>query len=211
MGDSAPGETIYQSSELGAPTNVTVTNQKGDVVVTWVAPTIVGEKIIGYDVTVTGSNAHCATTGATTCTLSGLADGVTYTFKVVALTASGPSRPSTSKPTMFTAVEHVALRTHFAFASYVLTPRARGALRAFARSVKSLHVRSLTLLGYTDDMGTVAFNKTLSRERAAAVGKYLRAQFLHMGYRSFTIREQGKGVLHSGSRRAADRTVTISY
>jgi titin len=211
MGDSAPGATTYQSTPLDAPTNVTVTDQNGDAVVTWVPPTIAGEKVIGYDVTVTGSNAHCETTGATTCTLSGLADGVTYTFKVVALTMSGTSKPSASQPTMFASVEHVALRTHFAFGSYALTPKARGALRAFARNVKFLRVRSLTLLGYTDDMGTTLYNKTLSRERAATVGKYLTAQFLRMGYRSFTIREQGKGVSHLGAKRAANRTVTISY
>jgi outer membrane protein OmpA-like peptidoglycan-associated protein len=77
--------------------------------------------------------------------------------------------------------------------------------------VKSLHVRSLTLLGYTDDVGTSTYNKALSRERAASVGVYLTAQFHHIGYRSFTIREQGKGVLRVGSKRADDRTVTISY
>jgi outer membrane protein OmpA-like peptidoglycan-associated protein len=211
VGDSVNTETIYASTGLGAPTDVTVTGQNGDAVISWAAPTVVGEKITGYDVTVTGSNAHCATTGATTCTVSGLVDGVTYTFKVVALTATGSSRPSRSKPTMFVAIEHVALRTHFAFASYTLTPRAKSALRAFARTVKSLHVRSLTLLGYTDDVGTSTYNKALSRERAASVGVYLTAQFHHIGYRSFTIREQGKGVLRVGSKRADDRTVTISY
>lgn len=64
----------------------------------------------------------------------------------------------------------MSARAIIAFASYALTPKARGALRAFAGNVKSLHVRLLTLLGYTDDMERPSTNKTLSRERAATVG-----------------------------------------
>jgi titin len=209
IGDSAPGVATYESDATDAPTDVTVTGQNGDAVVTWLPPITGGDKIIGYDVTVTGSNAHCSTTGATTCTLSGLEDGVSYTFKVVALTASGVSSPSRSRPTML-AVQRVALRTHFAFASYSLTRHAQSALRSFARKVTALRIGSLTLLGYTDDIGSSAYNRELSRERAESVRNYLEAQFLRMGYHSITIHEHGMGVSTIASNRALDRTVIIS-
>jgi outer membrane protein OmpA-like peptidoglycan-associated protein len=143
--------------------------------------------------------------------LSGLEDGVMYTFKVVARTAAGHSSPGKSAPTTLSFVQHVALTTHFAFASYALTSHARSALRSFARKVAVLHMHSLTLLGYTDDIGAGSYNKVLSQERATSVGAFLKAQFLQMGYRSFTIRERGKGVSRAATNRALDRTVTISF
>jgi outer membrane protein OmpA-like peptidoglycan-associated protein len=212
VGDSAPGVTTYGSEPTApeAPTNVTVTNQNGTAVVSWVPPVTSGETIIGYEVTVTGSSAHCSTTGATTCTLSGLKPDVSYTFKVVALTASGTSSPSSSGQTVLVD-QRVALKTDFAFASYSLTTHARSDLRSFARKVTALHIHSLTLIGYTDDIGSTSYNQGLSRERAESVANFLTAQFLRMGYHSISIHERGKGVLKIAPNRALDRTVTISY
>ena len=211
IGDSSPGVASYEPQAISpdAPLDVAVTGQNGDAVVTWAPPTTGGGKIIGYDVTVTGSSAHCSTTGATTCTLSGLEDGVSYTFNVVAITASGTSSPSASKPTMLS-VQRVALKTYFAFASSSLTAHEKDVLRSFAREVAAMRIRSLTLLGYTDDIGPAAFNKGLSQERAESVGDFLQAQFLRMGYRVIDIHEHGMGVSMSALNRALDRTVIIS-
>ena len=73
-----------------------------------------------------------------------------------------------------------------------------------------MRIRSLTLLGYTDDIGPAAFNKGLSQERAESVGDFLQAQFLRMGYRVIDIHEHGMGVSMSALNRALDRTVIIS-
>jgi outer membrane protein OmpA-like peptidoglycan-associated protein len=212
IGDSAPGVTTYESgvNAPDSPTNVTVTDQNGTAVITWDPPSTGGGQIIGYEVTVTGSSARCSTTGATTCTVSGLRAGVSYTFNVVALSASGTSSPTKSGPTVL-ALQRVALKTDFAFASYSLTTHAQRDLRSFAARVKALHVRSLTLIGYTDDIGSIAYNKVLSRERAESVATFLEAQFRRMGYHSISIHERGKGVLKIAPNRARDRTVTISY
>jgi outer membrane protein OmpA-like peptidoglycan-associated protein/predicted RNA-binding protein with TRAM domain len=213
LGDSAAGVTSYELDVTvpDAPTDVTVTDHDGDTVVSWVAPPTGGADIIGYDVTVVGSSAHCSTTGATTCTMSGLTDGATYTFKVVALTAAGHSSPGASTSITISSVQHVALTTHFAFASYALTSHAESNLRSFARKVMDLQMHSLTLLGYTDDLGPRAYNNVLSQERAMSVGSFLKAQFARLGYHSFAIRERGKGVSRTASNRALDRTVTISF
>jgi outer membrane protein OmpA-like peptidoglycan-associated protein len=73
-----------------------------------------------------------------------------------------------------------------------------------------LRVGALTVLGYTDNVGSVAYNEVLSRERAAAVGEFLAAQFQRMGYHSVSMHERGKGISTVSSNRALDRTVTIS-
>jgi outer membrane protein OmpA-like peptidoglycan-associated protein/predicted RNA-binding protein with TRAM domain len=212
LGNSTAGSTTYEldSTAPSAPRDVAVTAQNGDVFVSWNAPVSNGgEVIIGYDVTVSGSNAHCSTTGATSCTVSGLKDGVTYTFSVVALTTAGPSTPGTSAPTTLLAIQRVALTTHFAFGSYALSKHVRTALRAFARRVVLSKVHALTLLGYTDDVGSVTYNDVLSRERATAVGEFLKAQFRRMAYDNLTMHEIGKGVLTIASNRALDRIATI--
>jgi titin len=215
LGSSAAGVTTYEldsAAPPSAPRDVAAVAQDGDALVTWAAPTFTdGDHIIGYDVTVSGSNAHCATTGATTCTLSGLKDGATYTFSVVALTAAGPSDPGTSRPTTLSEVQHLAMATHFAFGSYALTKHAQSALRAFARRATVLNGHVLSVLGYTDYVGSAAYNVWLSRERASAVGDFLKTQLRRMGYHSFTLYELGKGVTRISSNRALDRTVTISY
>jgi flagellar motor protein MotB len=103
------------------------------------------------------------------------------------------------------------MATHFAFGSYALTKHAQSALRAFARRATVLNGHVLSVLGYTDYVGSAAYNVWLSRERASAVGDFLKTQLRRMGYHSFTLYELGKGVTRISSNRALDRTVTISY
>ena len=60
-----------------------------NAVVTWVAPDNGGLPITGYTVTASPGGATCSTTGALTCTVSGLSNGTNYTFSVVATNAVG--------------------------------------------------------------------------------------------------------------------------
>ena len=73
----------------GAPTNLAATAGDTTVQLTWTAPTDDGgSPITGY--TVTGSpGGTCSTTGATSCTVSGLTNGTPYTFNVTATNAVG--------------------------------------------------------------------------------------------------------------------------
>ena len=49
----------------------------------------------GYTATASPAGQSCTTTGATTCTITGLTNGVTYTVTVIAHTTVGNSGPST--------------------------------------------------------------------------------------------------------------------
>ncbi|MER7278454.1 fibronectin type III domain-containing protein [Dactylosporangium sp. NPDC000244] len=81
----------------GAPANVTVSAGSGSATVSWTAPANVGAGIAGYTVTASPGGGTCTTAG-TSCTVTGLGNGVAYTFSVVAngTGSSGTSAPGTS-------------------------------------------------------------------------------------------------------------------
>ena len=61
---------------------------------------------------------------------------------------------------------------HFAFDSYALRPGEKATLRAAFSRLDRL-TGPVVITGYTDDVGTAAYNMQLSRKRAGAVALYL--------------------------------------
>jgi len=81
----------------GAPTSVLATSVgQGRVTVSWKAPVSNGgSAITGYTVRASGADSQaCATNGALSCSVAGLANGTAYTFTVVATNAIGNSGAS---------------------------------------------------------------------------------------------------------------------
>lgn len=79
------------------PTNVTTNAGNGSVQVSWLPSSPNGSPITGYTVTSAPGGYSCSTVGATSCIVSGLTNGVDYTFVVIATNAisnSSPSAPS---------------------------------------------------------------------------------------------------------------------
>ena len=95
-----------------APTGVSATSgEDAQSVVSWSAPsTDVDPPITGYTVTASPGGQTCSTTGARSCTLTNLTNGVAYTFTVTATNAAGtgsaslrssaitPGTPATTAP-----------------------------------------------------------------------------------------------------------------
>jgi FtsP/CotA-like multicopper oxidase with cupredoxin domain len=96
---SGPSTAVTPAGVPGAPVSVVALAGETSASVAWAAPASNGSAITGYTVTSSPDSQHCATSGATTCTVSGLTKGTTYTFTVTATNGvgTGPaSAPSVS-------------------------------------------------------------------------------------------------------------------
>jgi hypothetical protein len=79
------------------PTDLTATGASGKATLTWIAPSSVGSAIISYKVSSTPDNKTC-TVSITSCAITGLTNGRSYTFTVTATNSTGTgtrSAPST--------------------------------------------------------------------------------------------------------------------
>jgi len=101
---SMPRVAVTPRTTPGSPANVSAQAGAGQVAVTWVAPTSSGgSRVTGYQARAYGSASggspvgSCATTGATTCVIRGLANGTTYFMEVVGINVAGPGLASTPR------------------------------------------------------------------------------------------------------------------
>jgi hypothetical protein len=87
--------TLQVRGVPGSPTNVTATPGNASAVVSWQAPQSSGDSAItGYAVAASPGGLACSTSGALTCTITGLMNGTAYTFTAVATNDAGTGEPS---------------------------------------------------------------------------------------------------------------------
>ena len=94
---SAPSDPITISNVPSAPGVPHLEAGDGSITATWAAAKANGSPVTGYTVIASvagGSDVPCPAGGNTTCTLTGLTNGLTYTVVVVAHSAVGDSEPS---------------------------------------------------------------------------------------------------------------------
>jgi len=79
------------------PTGTSATPDDGSATVAWVAPASDGgSAVTDYTATASPGGSVCTTTGALTCTVAGLTNGIPHTFTVTATNDVGDSVPSTA-------------------------------------------------------------------------------------------------------------------
>jgi len=93
------------SAVPGMPEGIVGTAGSAQIIVAWAAPTSDGgSPITGYVATATpvagGDGSSCATTGATSCAITGLVNGVEYALSVTASNAEGSGLPGTGTATV---------------------------------------------------------------------------------------------------------------
>ena len=93
---SAASNAVTPFASPGAPLNVVATAESASAKVAWTPPAVIVTAITGYIVTSDPGGQTCTTTGALSCTVSGLTDGDTYTFSVRAETSFGTGPASES-------------------------------------------------------------------------------------------------------------------
>ena len=99
IGESAhsASSSVSISGAPSQPAQPSATAGNTTIDVSWTAPADNGSPITGYTVTASTANGpagSCSTTGATSCTISGLRNGQDYTVTVVARNANGDSPAS---------------------------------------------------------------------------------------------------------------------
>ena len=92
---SAPSSPITPTTVPSNPIAVSATAEDGQAVVSWQAPASDGgAPVTGYVVTAFPGGGRCSTAGALSCTVTGLTNGLSYTFSVTATNSAGTSPPS---------------------------------------------------------------------------------------------------------------------
>ncbi len=95
-----PGPSSYQSPAITpranvpvAPTGVQAKRGNGQLTISWTAGAANGSTVTGYVATATATSGshYCQTTSATSCTVTGLTNGVQYHVSVIARSSGGSS------------------------------------------------------------------------------------------------------------------------
>jgi alpha-tubulin suppressor-like RCC1 family protein len=105
--NSTTQSTVPVSVAPQAPAAVSAVAGDGKAAISWTAPVFLNNgSITGYTASAAPGAASCSTAAATTCMITGLTDGTTYTItvKVTATTGTAPSAPVTVEPVGFLSI-----------------------------------------------------------------------------------------------------------
>ena len=143
-----------------------------------------GAAITGYTVSSGQGSPSCSTSGALTCTVTGLNPGTRYTFSVVAQNSRGASVPSTSASIV--AVKTTTISS-FRHENSTLTAALKDQVAALARDIAKHGYKKVSLFGYSNN----GADSALSVARARSVQSFLGLRLTELKVRRVTISVAG--------------------
>jgi large repetitive protein len=179
----------------GPPNTVVAAVGHGQAVVGWIPPSSDGgAPITSYTVTASPGGASCST-GALRCRIWPLRGGTTYTFTVVATNEVGASPPSMSSYPVATwpVTDSRVTIGPFARNSSHLTSVLTLQINKLAAAILAGGDNRISIVGYSDAMGTPAQIAAVSIRRARSVATAVRNALasLHAGPTSISVAERG--------------------
>ena len=156
-----------------------------------------------------GGRLVCTTT-ATKCIYGGLI-GPRTGVVIRAIGGSGLVSAVSRAPYVFTRCS-AARDVHFTSGSTRLSPTAKAVIKRTVATMRAKGFRHLCLVGHTDNVGSLAYNKALSRKRVQSVRANVATRFhpssTKVTYRGETAPLSGNG---TPDGRRTNRRVTISF
>ena len=136
--------------------------------------------------------------------------GGNHTLQAEGVNTAGQTRSISAPVVVKTTVSSALI--NFDSNSSRLTPASQASLSAYAKKVKDAKFSNVAVTGYTDSLGTSAFNLSLSRSRADAVAAFLKMK-LKGSKVSVSVSYKGKalpvGVNNTDKGRATNRRVEL--
>ena len=182
--------TPYGTPAVPSVTTVVSSPSGTGALVTFTHPSNTGGgSVTGYTVTAYDANGNVVgscTTTATSCIITGLTKGSTYSFKAQMNTTHGNSAQSAPKslliPSGYQKVN--AYIRGWSYAQRDISDGMRKAIGAAARAIVAGNNKTVTVTGFANFTAL----KTLSYDRAVNVAAYLRHELNRFGGRSITIK-----------------------
>ncbi len=218
---SSASSSVIPSSP---PADVAAVAGNESATVTWTDPTST-QGVTGYVVTASPGGVTCTVNNpaATSCVVTGLMNGTSYTFTVTDLIAGGVGATSSASSSVIPAsvvkkptTARLTLSS-FASDSSKLTSKMKSELSVFAAKIIRDALKSVTVTGFSDSRGSFGPNLVLGLTRANAVALYLRHVLKAQGYKkvlTLHVKSLGeKSPVKSNATavgRAANRRVVVA-
>jgi hypothetical protein len=170
--------TVNSTPTLAAP-SVSALNTK--VLASWTRPAFPTGTLLSYFVTSTPGNFTCSS-ASTSCTVSGLTNGVSYSFVVEAIDAAGESTFSPSSHSVtpssakVTAPFKDVLVIKYPVNGFSLSQLQKEQLVRLARLVLAHRDNIATITGDVSSVGSVAINRTLTSLRSVVLANFFRTE-----------------------------------
>ena len=210
----SPSARTNAVTPLGPPSavnNLTLNISGAQATLNWTVPSSNGGTAITSYFVMDQSGATVCSGLSLSCVVPEHANTAAFLVWAANIVGPGPLTPISATATASSTITSRDLCTvFFAEDSYVISSSANATLQACAMQIVAGHFASLTLTGSTDLLASVAYNMTLSRNRAMATQAVLKRDLASLHYSAAKFAIVPMGISRQYSALAPNRRVTVS-